>query len=114
MPDPGKPPRGYFEADGAGPCDPAAWVAGCIERGVSALLLRDNALPAAFFDLRSGVAGELVQKLTNYRIRMAAVVPDLTVHPPRFREFAREANAGSQIRFVATREEAIAWLLRPA
>jgi Domain of unknown function (DUF4180) len=52
----------------------------------------------------------VVQKLTDYCIRMAAVVPDLPVQPLRFREFAREANAGSQFRFCATRREAIDWL----
>jgi hypothetical protein len=82
----------------------------CIEHGARALLLDRDALPAAFFDLSTGVAGELVQKLTNYHIRMAGVVPDLSVHSPRFREFAREANAGQQFRFFATRGAAIEWL----
>lgn len=99
-----------FEADGADPIEPVAALVRCIEDGARALLLDRNALPAAFFDLSTGVAGELVQKLTNYGIRMAAVVPDLSVHSPRFREFAREANAGRQFRFFATREEAVAWL----
>ncbi|MGH7288639.1 MAG: DUF4180 domain-containing protein, partial [Myxococcota bacterium] len=62
------------------------------------------------FDLRSGVAGDVVQKLVNYGVRMAAVVPDLDAQPPRFREFAREGNGGRQLRFFATRTEAIAWL----
>jgi hypothetical protein len=85
-------------------------VIGCVEHGARALLLDAEALPAAFFDLRTGVAGEVCQKLTNYGIRMAAVVPDLSVHPPRFREFAREANGGHQCRFFPSRAEAIAWL----
>jgi hypothetical protein len=100
----------FFEADGARPFDPVAMVAGCLERRVAGLLLGSDALPDSFFDLSTGVAGELVQKLVNYHIRMAAVVPDLAVRPPRFREFAREANAGRQFRFFGTREEAVAWL----
>jgi hypothetical protein len=90
--------------------DPVKAVVRCIEEGVPALLFDHGALPAVFFDLRSGVAGELVQKLVNYGLRMAAVVPDLSVHSERFREFAREANAGRRFRFCATRVEAIAWL----
>jgi hypothetical protein len=100
----------YFEADRAKPFEPMALVAGCMEHGTDALLLDRDALPAAFFELRSGVAGELVQKLTNYGLRLAAVVPDLASQPARFQEFAREANAGARFRFAATREEAIAWL----
>src|SRR4029450_8463452 len=97
----------YFEASGARPVDPVAALIRCIEHGTRALLFDEDALPAAVFGLRSGLAGELVQKLTNYHVRMAAVVPDLSVHSPRFREFAREANAGRQFRFFATRQEAI-------
>lgn len=100
----------FFEATGGGPFDPAALVGGCLEHGTHALLLDRAALPPAFFDLRTGVAGELVQKLVNYGLRMAAVVPDLGAQPLRFREFAREANAGHQLRFCATRDEAVEWL----
>jgi hypothetical protein len=100
----------FFEADGARPVDPIAALVRCIEGGSRALLLDRDAIPDAFFDLATGVAGELVQKLTNYGVRMAAVVPDLPVQPLRFREFVREANAGRQFRFFATRQEAIDWL----
>jgi hypothetical protein len=103
----------FFEPEGAHPVDPVAAVVGCIERGTYTLLLDAGALPAAFFDLRTGVAGELAQKLVNYGIRMAAVVPDLGAQSERFREFAREANAGRQFRFFASRGEAIDWLERP-
>ena len=65
---------------------------------------------AAFFDLRSGLAGDLAQRLTLYGLRAACVVPDLAAQPERFREFAREANRGSGIRVFATRGDAVAWL----
>jgi hypothetical protein len=100
----------WFEPDASDPLDAAALVAGCFERGAHAVLLGRDVLPAAFFELGSGVAGELVQKLVNYGLRMAAVVPDLGAQPLRFREFAREANAGHQLRFCATRDEAVEWL----
>ena len=100
----------FFEPGGTQPIDPVAALTSCIEHGRHALLLDRGTLPAAFFDLSTGVAGELVQKLVNYGVRMAAVVPDLSEHSPRFREFAREANQGRQFRFFATRQEATAWL----
>lgn len=100
----------FFEPEGARPVDPVAAVNGCIEQGAPALLLDAGALPAAFFDLRSGVAGDVVQKLVNYGIRMAAVVPDLGAQSARFQEFAREANTGRQFRFFVTPGEAIDWL----
>lgn len=100
----------FFEPEAARPVDPVAAVIGCIEQGARALLLDAGALPAAFFDLSTGVAGDVVQKLVNHGVRMAAVVPDLGAQPERFQEFAREANQGRQFRFFATRADAIDWL----
>lgn len=85
-------------------------VAKCFEHRTQALLMDRAALPPEFFDLRSGVAGELVQKLTQYDVRLACVVPDLDAQPERFQEFAREANRGNRVRFFASREDAVAWL----
>jgi hypothetical protein len=99
-----------YEPDGPQPVDPVAEVFRCLEHGGRALLFDRGSLPAAFFDLSTGGAGELAQKLVNYGIRMAAVVPDLSAHSPHFRDFAREANTGRQFRFFPTREEAVAWL----
>jgi hypothetical protein len=102
----------YFEAPPApaGPLDPADVVVACIESGARALLLDDGALPPAFFDLSTGVAGALVQRLTTYGVRMAAVVPDPSIHSRPFQDFAREAGTGRQFRFFPDREQAIAWL----
>jgi hypothetical protein len=103
----------FFEPERGAALDVAALVAGCVERGARALLLDRAALPDAFFDLRSGIAGELAQKLVNYEIRLAAVVPDLAVHSARFGEFAREANRVGPLRFFATRADAVRWLEEP-
>jgi hypothetical protein len=105
-------PKDYYEAQGPERADPLHAVRRCIEEGAAALLFDHGALPAAFFDLSTGVAGEVAQKLSNYGLRMAGVVPDLTVHSPRFQEFAGEANRGRRIHFAPTREEALAWLER--
>jgi hypothetical protein len=105
-------PKPYVEVQGPEPADPVRAVFRCIEEDARALLFDRGALPAAFFDLRTGVAGELAQKLQNYGLRMASVVPDLVAQPARFQEFAREANEGRWIHFAATREDALAWLER--
>lgn len=89
---------------------PHAVLAACFEHGHASVLIDRDALPDAFFDLRTGLAGELAQRLTLYGVRMACVVPDLASQPERFREYARESNAGRQIHFAASRTEAEAWL----
>jgi hypothetical protein len=105
-----RPP--FYEVQGPESADPVRAVIRCIEHGAGALLFDRGALPGAFFDLSTGLAGEVAQKLSNYGLRMVGVVPDLAAHSPRFQEFAKEANQGRQLRFVATRAEAIAWLER--
>jgi len=102
----------YFEppAGGASRLRAMDLVGACMEHGTDRLLLDHGALPDSFFDLSSGVAGELVQKLTNYGIRMAAVVPEPQLHSEPFRDFAREANRAGPFRFFPSRDLAEAWL----
>jgi len=92
---------------------PQAVLAACFEHGHTAVLIDRDALPDAFFDLRTGLAGELAQRVTLYGVRLACVVPDLASQPERFRESARESNEGRQIRFAGSRAEAEAWLTEP-
>ncbi|MGW4565562.1 DUF4180 domain-containing protein [Streptomyces sp. NPDC004561] len=56
-----------------------------------------------FFRLRSGVAGAVVQKFVNYRLRLA-VVGDITAHvdaSDALRDFVYESNRGDQLWFLA-------------
>lgn len=99
-----------FEPDVEGSFDPGEIFTRCIESGAQSLLLNENALGAEFFDLSTGLAGELLHKLSTYRMRMAGVVPNASVHSQRFQEFMHEANRGSQFRFFSTRQEARDWL----
>lgn len=100
----------FFEVDPDAPFDPATVLNGCVEGDNAAVLIDDGAAPPEFFDLASGVAGELLHKLGTYRICLAGVVADESQHPERFQEFLRETNAGRQFRFFRTRDEAITWL----
>ena len=64
-------------------------------------------LDPAFFDLRSGVAGDIVQKFVNYGLRLA-VVGDISESLERsgaLRDFVRESNRGRQVWFVADEAE---------
>ncbi|MFE9418498.1 DUF4180 domain-containing protein [Streptomyces griseofuscus] len=55
-----------------------------------------------FFRLRSGVAGAVVQKFVNYRVRLA-VVGDISAHieaSDALRDFVHESNRGDQLWFL--------------
>src|SRR5262245_25810731 len=74
------------------------------------LILTEADLTPAFFDLRSGLAGELFQKFTNYRIGLAIVLPEPNAYGQRFSELVYEHRRDNLIRFVRSEEEAKAWL----
>jgi len=75
------------------------------------LLLDQAHLSPAFFDLSSGLAGEIFLKLTNYGVK-TAVVADLPAIPSeRFHELVYECNKGSQIHFFTDTAVAEAWLV---
>ncbi|MFF9086315.1 DUF4180 domain-containing protein [Streptomyces sp. NPDC014991] len=60
-----------------------------------------------FFRLRSGVAGAVVQKFVNYRLRLA-VLGDISGHvagSTALRDFVYECNQGRQLWFLADAAE---------
>ena len=100
----------FAEFNPADDFTPQAILEACFERNEDAILIDRNALPPEFFHLRTGMAGELAQRLTLYGVRLACVVPDLSSQPARFIEYARESNQGDRIRFFESRAEAEEWL----
>ena len=78
--------------------------------GGASLILTEADLAREFFDLRTGLAGEALQKFINYRVRVAIVLPDPTAYGERFGELAYEHSTHNQIRFVRSAEAAQAWL----
>ena len=70
------------------------------------------AIPAArlgegFFRLRSGVAGEIMQKFVNYQIRLAVVgdIAEQVEASDALRDLVRESNRGRHVWFVADLDE---------
>jgi hypothetical protein len=83
----------------------------CFEEGARAVLLYPENLPPAFFDLSSGDAGEILQKLRNYRIRLAVVeAPGRAPHSAAFQALMLEENRGNDFRTFTDRAVALAWL----
>src|SRR4029434_11068354 len=69
----------FVEASSAAPAASAdvttALLEACFAADTRAALLYAEQLPPAFFDLSSRVAGETFQRLRNYGVRLAVVVP---------------------------------------
>lgn len=74
-----------------------------------ALLYPDNLTPR-FFDLSSGEAGEVLDKLRRFQLRLAIVcAPDSVQFSSRFREILSD-----DLRIFVTREDARRWLSEPS
>ncbi|MCB0629182.1 MAG: DUF4180 domain-containing protein, partial [Lewinella sp.] len=60
-----------------------------------------------FFDLKTKIAGEILQKFSNYRVRLS-IVGDFTVYTSRsLKDFIHESNKGKLVNFVDSLEEAL-------
>jgi hypothetical protein len=83
----------------------------CFAEDVESVLLYPHNLTAAFFDLSSGEAGAILQKLRNYGIRLAIVRPPGSLpFSSRFGDLLVEERQGSYFQVFETRSEAWAWL----
>lgn len=85
----------------------------CFAEQVGAALLYAANLPAAFFDISTGEAGEILQKLRNYRVRLAVVCPPGGVAMSRrFGELLADELGGAHFGVFDDRPAACAWLRR--
>ncbi len=76
-------------------------------QGFDRIIIHENDITADFFDLKSGIAGEILQKFSNYRVRLA-IVGDFTKYTSRsLNDFIYESNKGKQINFVTSITKAI-------
>ena len=71
------------------------------------IVIHKGNLDNAFFDLRSGVAGEILQKTANYRLRLGIVGDYSGYESKSLRDFIYESNKSNKIVFVNTLDEAL-------
>ena len=75
------------------------------------LIIREENLSPEFFDLSTKIAGEILQKFSNYMVKMAIIGEFEKYNSESLKAFIRESNRGNQIFFVSDREIAIERLL---
>ena len=84
-----------------------ALIGDCLGEGAVVLALPVEAIGEEFFRLRSGLAGEVLQKLVNYRIKLAIVgdVSRQVEASSAFRDLVVEAERGTDLYFVSDMAE---------
>lgn len=73
------------------------------------IIYKDNITPD-FFDLKTKLAGEILQKFSNYRVRLAIWGDFSNVESKSLQDFIRESNKGRLINFLSSKDEAISRL----
>jgi hypothetical protein len=74
--------------------------------GATKLILHEKNITPDFFDLKTGIAGEILQKFSNYHMPLA-IVGDFSKYTSKsLRDFIYESNKGGSVNFVGSVEEA--------
>lgn len=77
------------------------------ETGCERIAVGKEAVADDFFILSTRLAGDILQKFVNYQMKIA-IYGDYSHYTSKpLRDFIRESNAGRDVFFVATREEAL-------
>jgi hypothetical protein len=81
----------------------------CSYQGASRIILHEHNLVPEFFDLKTQLAGDILQKFSNYRMQLA-IVGDFSRYTSKsLKDFIYESNQGRLIRFVLTVDDARAF-----
>jgi hypothetical protein len=71
------------------------------------VILHERNFTPLFFDLKNGIAGEILQKFSTYRMRLA-IVGDFSKYTSKsLKDFIYESNKGKQVCFVGSVSEAL-------
>lgn len=76
-------------------------------QGFDRIIIHAENITPAFFDLKNRMAGEILQKFSNYRVRLA-IVGDFSAYTKKsITDFMYESNNGKLINFLGSVEEAL-------
>ena len=81
-------------------------MADCTYNGYNTIVVYEEAIVPAFFDLKTGIAGDILQKFSTYNVRLA-IIGDFSKYTSKsLRDFIYESNRHGHIFFAGSREEA--------
>ena len=76
-------------------------------QGFDSIVMNEKNITPDFFDLKNGMAGEILQKFSTYRVRLT-IVGDFSKYTGKsLKDFIFESNKSRHINFVDSTEEAI-------
>ncbi|RAR40591.1 DUF4180 domain-containing protein [Paenibacillus sp. MDMC362] len=82
------------------------------ETGSHRMVMNQSIFSEAFFDLKTRLAGEILQKYINYHVKVA-IIGDFSVYPSQsLQDFIYECNKGNDFFFLPSEQQGIERLSR--
>lgn len=81
-------------------------------QGFDKVVVHQKNITEDFFDLKNKMAGEILQKFSNYRVHLAIVGDFSKVTRNSLNDFIRESNKGRHVNFANSLDEAFEYLAR--
>ncbi|PEP22523.1 cytoplasmic protein [Bacillus wiedmannii] len=71
------------------------------------IIIDKSLITESFFDLKTRLAGDILQKFINYRVKIA-IIGDFSMYTNKsLKDFIYECNKGKDIFYLATEQQAI-------
>lgn len=78
-----------------------------VETGCYRIILNKSSVCEEFFDLKTKLAGEILQKFINYHVKIA-IIGDFSIYTSNsLKDFIYESNKGKDIFFLLNEKQAI-------
>jgi len=74
---------------------------------IDKIILHEKNFIPEFFDLKTGIAGEILQKYSNYKVRLAIVGDFSKFQSKSLKDFIFESNKQKRVNFTESVEEAL-------
>lgn len=83
-----------------------------VSNNCNRIIIMERNLHENFFRLHTGLAGEILQKFSNYNFKLA-IIGEFSKHMSKsIQDFIRESNKGRSIFFVSTMDDALNKMIR--
>lgn len=76
-------------------------------QGFDKVMIYEKDITPDFFDLKTKIAGEILQKFSNYRIGLAIIGDFSKYESKSMKDFIFESNKTGHINFIETLEDAL-------
>ena len=83
----------------------------CMSNDTKLLVLREGAFSEKFINLKSGLAGIVLQKFINYHIKVSAIIEDEFKNNKRFQELVYVLNKSNNFKVFNNSVSAVNWIL---